>query len=248
MLIFRRNTPYACIGDSRKIANPLFNPVVSGNNALKVFNRSVWWSHTYQIFTDQLSAQGPGRYIIAANFQAVTDSMTGKVGVRILHNGGETLWKQVSDSINTSGWTLITDTLDLNWEGELEESYIFVSSVSKNTSFYVDDFSLVPDSLYVTSVSENRDVETPETYQLFQNYPNPFNPTTNIRFNIPKATNVTLKIYSVNGQEIATLVNRKLNAGQHNFEFNASKLSSGVYFYQIEAGSFFESKKMILLK
>ena len=104
------------------------------------------------------------------------------------------------------------------------------------------------DSLYVTSVAKNRDPEIPETCQLYQNYPNPFNPATNIRFYIPKAANVTLKIYSVIGQEVATLVNRELNAGQHNFEFNASHLSSGLYYYRIEAGSFFESKKMILLK
>lgn len=88
----------------------------------------------------------------------------------------------------------------------------------------------------------------PEVYSLEQNYPNPFNPTTVIRFSIPKSEQVTLKIYNLLSQEIVTLLNKELRAGVHEIDFNASSLSSGVYFYSINAGSFTSSKKMLLLK
>ncbi len=92
------------------------------------------------------------------------------------------------------------------------------------------------------------DLGIPVTYTLEQNYPNPFNPTTTIKFALPKDELVSLRIYNVLGQEVATLVNKELKAGSYAFDFNASKLSSGIYFYRIEAGSFNVTKKMLLLK
>jgi hypothetical protein len=88
----------------------------------------------------------------------------------------------------------------------------------------------------------------PVSYKLEQNYPNPFNPTTVINFTIPKAANVTLKVYNAVGQEVATLVNEFKTASSYQVDFNASKLASGVYFYTINAGSFTQTKKMMLLK
>ena len=86
------------------------------------------------------------------------------------------------------------------------------------------------------------------TYKLEQNYPNPFNPTTNINFSIQKAGLVTLKVYNILGQEVSTLINNEMNAGTYNFNFNASNLSSGVYFYTINTGNYVATKKMILMK
>ncbi len=83
---------------------------------------------------------------------------------------------------------------------------------------------------------------------LSQNYPNPFNPSTKIKFAIPKESNVDLSIYNVVGELVVTLVNEHLNAGYHEYEFNASKLSSGIYIYRIKADDFVETKKMVLLK
>ena len=91
-------------------------------------------------------------------------------------------------------------------------------------------------------------------YELSQNYPNPFNPATMIKFNIPEASNVTLKIYDVLGNEVSNIVNGQLDAGQYEYNYNAQDLSSGVYFYKIEAvpsngeKSFVQTKKMILMK
>jgi hypothetical protein len=83
---------------------------------------------------------------------------------------------------------------------------------------------------------------------LSHNYPNPFNPSTIIEFDIPKATNVKIEVYNMAGQKIETLLSRRMPAGHHEVDFNAQKLSSGIYFYRIEAGEFQDVKKMILIK
>jgi hypothetical protein len=99
----------------------------------------------------------------------------------------------------------------------------------------------------ITNISNNNS-SIPETYDLSQNYPNPFNPVTKINFSIPKSGLVTLKIYDILGKEVAVLVNEVKDAGNYTFDFNASHLASGAYFYRIEAGDFRAVKKMMLLK
>ncbi|MEO8514927.1 MAG: T9SS type A sorting domain-containing protein [Ignavibacteria bacterium] len=88
----------------------------------------------------------------------------------------------------------------------------------------------------------------PNSFKLEQNYPNPFNPTTNITYALPISGNVELKIYDLLGREVTTLVNSFVNAGTHTINFDASSLSSGVYFYTLTSGNFNQSKKMLLLK
>lgn len=88
----------------------------------------------------------------------------------------------------------------------------------------------------------------PSTFNLMQNYPNPFNATTNIKYEIPKNSHVELKIYDMLGREAATLVNEDLNAGTYEIGFNGTNYSSGVYYYQLTAGNYNSTKKMILVK
>ena len=88
----------------------------------------------------------------------------------------------------------------------------------------------------------------PNNFELLQNYPNPFNPTTTINYNIAKETNVKLEVFDVLGRHVQTLVNQKQTAGRYNVEFNASKLTSGVYIYRLEAGSYYFVKKLLLMK
>ena len=92
------------------------------------------------------------------------------------------------------------------------------------------------------------DLGTPQEYTLNQNYPNPFNPSTVISFSVPVTAPVTLKIYDAIGNEVVTLVNEEKTAGIYNIEFNAMDLTSGIYFYKLQAGSFIETKKMLLIK
>jgi hypothetical protein len=83
---------------------------------------------------------------------------------------------------------------------------------------------------------------------LDQNYPNPFNPATVIRYSIPEQSKVTLKVYNLLGQEVATLVNEVQPAGHFVARFEGYSLATGVYFYRLEAGKFSETKKMLLVK
>ncbi|MCH7965142.1 MAG: T9SS type A sorting domain-containing protein [Bacteroidetes bacterium] len=86
------------------------------------------------------------------------------------------------------------------------------------------------------------------TYKLFDNYPNPFNPATTIKYQIPNAGFVTLNVYDVLGNEVATLVNERKEEGRYEITFDASTLSSGVYIYQLRVNEFVDTKKMILMK
>lgn len=88
----------------------------------------------------------------------------------------------------------------------------------------------------------------PEGYTLSQNYPNPFNPTTNIKFSIPKSGNVKLTVYNIAGQEVKVLLNQNLNVGNYVQDFDATNISSGTYFYSLEAIDFKQTKRMVLLK
>ncbi len=91
-------------------------------------------------------------------------------------------------------------------------------------------------------------VSLPKNFELNQNYPNPFNPATTIMFQLPQDSRVTLKVYNMLGQEIATLINQDMTAGYQSVSFDASRLSSGTYIYRLEAGNFVKIKKMMLLK
>lgn len=95
---------------------------------------------------------------------------------------------------------------------------------------------------------ENNESEIVDHYSLSENFPNPFNPTTSIKYQIPKAGNVTLKIYDILGSEIATLVDDFKETGRYEVNFNASSLASGVYIYRINVNDYTNVKKMVLLK
>ena len=97
-------------------------------------------------------------------------------------------------------------------------------------------------------VSVQTESEILRDYHLAQNHPNPFNPTTTISYTIPSDGFVNLSVYNTIGEEVRTLVNEFKEAGSHNENFNATGLSSGIYFYKLKAGNFVQTKKMILMK
>jgi hypothetical protein len=99
----------------------------------------------------------------------------------------------------------------------------------------------------VTDVQNFQNIN-PTEFKLYQNYPNPFNPTTRINYSLPKAGKVELFVYNLLGQKLVELVNSEKPAGHHTINFDASNLSSGVYFYSLQAGQFINVKKMILLE
>ncbi|MCP5061873.1 MAG: T9SS type A sorting domain-containing protein, partial [Ignavibacteriae bacterium] len=99
-----------------------------------------------------------------------------------------------------------------------------------------------------TDVNDEQINSLPNEFKLSQNYPNPFNPSTTINFSIPVKGNYSLRVYNIMGQEITTLINGQLNIGHHNLNFDASQLSSGIYFYTLSGNNVNITKKMILMK
>jgi hypothetical protein len=123
------------------------------------------------------------------------------------------------------------------------------NDIDFNLHILSDDIDFWSDSINViiTGIAKN-ETNIPKEYILKQNYPNPFNPTTNINFSIPRSEFVTLKVYNILGEEVATLVSEKLSVGSYQYEWNASSLASGVYLFRIEAGDYIESRKMVLMR
>jgi hypothetical protein len=126
---------------------------------------------------------------------------------------------------------------------------------SVNALVYVGQYLIAGtnNGLWQRKISELTGVETnnsllPSSYCLNQNYPNPFNPTTTISYQLPAYSHVKLNVYDILGREVATIVNNNQPAGNYKVEFNADKLVSGVYFYQLKSGNFSQTKKFILMK
>jgi hypothetical protein len=112
----------------------------------------------------------------------------------------------------------------------------------------VEDITVEAVSITGSEVVDMEQRLIPDAFTLSQNYPNPFNPTTTINFDLPTAGQVNLSVYNMNGQLVNTLIDSKMNAGQNVANFDASNLSSGVYFYTLTANESTETRKMILMK
>jgi len=146
---------------------------------------------------------------------------------------------------------IITNITSYVWFGEGKKfpvcEIIYASSTfngSPQTSSKLVSYSPNNPSIGITQTS----TEVPLNYKLGQNYPNPFNPITNLEFGIPKLGFVSLKIYDMLGKEVVTLVNANLSPGTYKYDFDASGLTSGNYFYKLETKDFSETKRMVLLK
>ncbi len=136
---------------------------------------------------------------------------------------------QRSDSAQEVSYKILIDNLRLVYE---------------DTTIVLDSFG---DSIIV-NVKNDYLFDIPSSIILYQNYPNPFNPITTIKYEVPELSSITLKVYDVLGNEIAILVNEEKPAGNYEIQFDATAFPSGVYFYKLQAGSFVETKKMVLMK
>jgi hypothetical protein len=207
-----------------------------------------------------------------------TNSPTGKIdGIRIANSWNYAPVPVEFTSFTASlvkgnvqiSWTTATETNNKGFEIERKaegKSWIKIGTVSgKGTTIEPQAYSFTDnnvtngkysyrlkqtdfDGTFAYSKTAEVNVNTPVVYELSQNYPNPFNPSTSIKFAIPQAGNVSLKVYNMLGQEVKTLVNGFREAGSHTVNFNADNLNSGLYFYKLESGNFSQVRKMTLLK
>ena len=172
-------------------------------------------------------------------------SISGKGVICFLVNNPTTYFAGTSDS----GVFASTDH-GLSWHSVnngLTESSIMSLNVDQQGHLYAGTSKgLFKSTGIVTRIDEKSGV--PSSFTLFQNYPNPFNPTTVINYQLSVNSDVTLKVYDILGRLVNTLIEERQTAGAHSVTFNASSLSSGVYFYRLAAGSYVETKKMILIK
>ena len=170
----------------------------------------------------------------------------GDIYAQRINSSGVVQWTANGVAISTATGHQNTPTIEsdgyggaiITWGDKRGGSYsdIYAQQVSVNGNLGV-----------VTGIAEEHGIAM--GFALLQNYPNPFNPTTKIRFTLPDKARVTLRVYSILGQEVATIVNGKeLTKGLYEYEFDGRNLSSGIYIYKIIAGNFLRSKKMIVLK
>ena len=130
----------------------------------------------------------------------------------------------------------------------IPHTYSFSDSQLQSGSYAYRLKQIDNDGTFKYSQSVEEMIETPKIFSLRQNYPNPFNPSTTISFDIPLDSYVSLKVFDMLGREVATLISEKMSAGTYTHLWNASGLTSGVYFYSLQAGSYIETKKLLFLK
>ncbi len=191
----------------------------------------------------------PGIPNLISSFPVSTDTTIAKNGqIKFKVNAADTTGYELSYKWYRNGVPGIGDTT-YNYKSSIlfpaprtDTVKVEISNIQNTTTrtWYVH----VEDN--VSSVEEKGGI--PTEFNLAQNYPNPFNPSTSIEFSVPEASFVSLKVYDVTGKEVAVLVERELNAGNYSKIFDTSKLSSGIYFYRIQAGNFVKTSKMTLLK
>ncbi len=231
------------ISGSGSVSYDLSNPPVNGN---AIFEQ--WEGVLVQINNPYLvrrngdnaangSGSNFGEYFLSANAYGASFS---NFGIRVNDNGTNRYYADTSASYTAkpSNATLIPLGSRLSSiKGIIDYSFSFYKLEPRKD----DDFGTI------TGVYQEANV-VPMNYELSQNYPNPFNPSTTIRYSIPIQSRVTLRVVNMLGQVVETLVDADLGSGAYVVQFNASRLATGVYFYQLHAGDFVSVKKMLLLK
>jgi hypothetical protein len=136
-------------------------------------------------------------------------------------------------------------------EAKAEKAVTFTFAVEKTAPVKKDQtltFRITSSTGEQWTKQINIIITAPDKFELFQNYPNPFNPTTKIEYQLPADGVVNLKVYNLLGEEVATIVNGQQAAGYKSVEWNASQVSSGIYFYRLQCGNYSAMKKMMVVK
>lgn len=168
----------------------------------------------------------------------VTSYAGGVMNRQVILGGSSFLSSDDIELVFGIGTSFQADSIIINWpSGNIDRSY----NIQKNGRYTAVEGNGV---IGITPIGS----EIPKVFSLHQNYPNPFNPNTKIRFEVPFSSFVSIKVFDMTGRVVETLVNQNMSAGIYETDFRSRDISSGVYFYRIESGSFTETKKMTLIK
>ena len=203
-------------------------------------------SYISSLTNDDINNDGYNDFILGYSSYRNSDSLM--VGGAFVYFGGETIDTVFAIKLEGENkwgeFSKIMSATDINGDG-CDELFILAPGYP--------DYENPQGKVYIYSYKNLTDVKDNEEnllidFKLHQNFPNPFNPSTSIQYAISSRQIVTLKVFDILGKEITTLVNEEKSTGNYKNEFNASRLPSGIYFYQLRAGDFVQTKKMILLK
>lgn len=206
------------------------------------------------IYAQDINPSGQlGNPVVPVELASFTASVNGNnlllnwVTVSEVNNRGFEIERASSSTSPLQGWEKIGF---VNGNGTTTEMkfYSFIDNYVDVGSYLYRLKQIDFNGTFGYSKTIEAEIVNPENYELSQNFPNPFNPNTVIVYHLPIIGAVTLKVFDILGNEVATLVDEYKPAGSYEVEFNASGLSSGIYFYKLHSGSFIETKKMILLR
>ncbi len=242
--------------------NTIFQPLIA-----KTTNGGANWTYSTFYLNGNEGNLRDIQFINTNEGFAVSNVWNGQGGISYTSNGGTNWSSQLMpyilnglDFVNqntgylvgANGYVTRTTDKGVSWSAQLSGTSAVLRNidfVDSLTGFAVGDGGVIIKTTNggITAI-EPISSEIPSRFSLSQNYPNPFNPAANIKFQIPNAGFVNLKIYDALGREILTLVNEQLNPGIYEVGWNASAYPSGVYYYKLISGSYSETKKMILIK
>ena len=164
---------------------------------------------------------------------------------------GDWVYLADTDAVGNDEYSLTVPTLRDSSSDGINFTTLMVRSTTVDKAYFIDSepsygYSVAA-SAKIGGIDQDH-INLPHEYLLLQNYPNPFNPVTTIKYSLPKSSDVSLVIYNITGQEVIQLVNGNLFEGTHTVTWDASNVASGIYLYQLRAGDFVQTRKMVLLK
>jgi len=245
------------------------NAGITNANTVSVYRRPTPGTGAFSILPNAFSSAAPdevratttafSEFILASNDNQLPVELTEFIG-RKTETGVELHWRTASEQNNagfevqrrsenrgaSEAWQVLGFVRGAGTTTEAQSYSFLDNSAVGKVQYRLKQIDF--DGQFEYSNIIEVDAGLPKQFALEQNYPNPFNPTTTISYQLPVASQVSLKVYDVLGREVMTLVNGRQDAGAYNFNFNASDLSSGVYFYRLQSGNFVQTKKMMLVK